>query len=91
MKNGDHSELKEIIFDNEKLFIPFSTSHIDRKQVPCYITATNEKTAEVMTEDGYLKTGDKGSIDSEGYITITGRLKEIFKTSKGKVISGTSK
>jgi long-chain acyl-CoA synthetase len=46
-----------------------------------------EKTAETMTEDGYLKTGDKGSIDSDGYITITGRLKEIFKTSKGKYIA----
>jgi long-subunit acyl-CoA synthetase (AMP-forming) len=46
-----------------------------------------EKTAEVMTKDGYLKTGDKGSIDSDGYITITGRLKEIFKTSKGKYIA----
>lgn len=28
IKNGDHKELREIIFDNEKLFIPFSTSHI---------------------------------------------------------------
>jgi long-chain acyl-CoA synthetase len=46
-----------------------------------------EKTAEVMTEDGYLKTGDKGSIDSDGYISITGRLKEIFKTSKGKYVA----
>lgn len=46
-----------------------------------------EKTAEVITEDGYLKTGDKGSIDSDGYIKITGRLKEIFKTSKGKYIA----
>lgn len=46
-----------------------------------------EKTAEVMTEDGYLKTGDKGSIDSDGYIKITGRLKEIFKTAKGKYIA----
>jgi len=46
-----------------------------------------KKTAEVMTEDGYLKTGDKGSIDSDGYITITGRLKEIFKTAKGKYIA----
>jgi len=46
-----------------------------------------QKTAEVMTEDGYLKTGDKGSIDSDGYIKITGRLKEIFKTSKGKYIA----
>lgn len=46
-----------------------------------------EKTAEVMTEDGYLRTGDKGSMDSEGYIKITGRLKEIFKTAKGKYIA----
>lgn len=46
-----------------------------------------EKTAEVMTEDGYLKTGDKGSIDGDGYIKITGRLKEIFKTAKGKYIA----
>lgn len=28
IKNGDHSVLKEIIFDNDKMFIPFSTSHI---------------------------------------------------------------
>ena len=46
-----------------------------------------EKTAEVMTEDGYLRTGDKGSIDSDGFIKITGRLKEIFKTAKGKYIA----
>ncbi|WP_158971325.1 AMP-binding protein [Paraglaciecola sp. L3A3] len=45
-----------------------------------------EKTAEVFTADGYLRTGDKGTIDSEGYLRITGRLKEIFKTSKGKYI-----
>lgn len=46
-----------------------------------------QKTAEVFTDDGYLKTGDKGSIDSDGYIKITGRLKEIFKTAKGKYIA----
>lgn len=46
-----------------------------------------EKTAEVLTDDGYLKTGDKGSIDGDGYIRITGRLKEIFKTTKGKYIA----
>ncbi len=46
-----------------------------------------EKTAETFTEDGYLRTGDKGAIDSDGYIKITGRLKEIFKTAKGKYIA----
>ena len=45
-----------------------------------------EKTAETMTDDGYLRTGDKGEIDSEGFVKITGRLKEIFKTSKGKYV-----
>lgn len=45
-----------------------------------------EKTAEVFTEDGYLRTGDKGKIDDEGYVKITGRLKDIFKTSKGKYV-----
>lgn len=46
-----------------------------------------EKTAEVFTEDGYLRTGDKGVMDSEGYIRITGRLKDIFKTAKGKYVA----
>ncbi|MGJ8682039.1 AMP-binding protein [Paraglaciecola sp.] len=46
-----------------------------------------DKTAEVFTEDGFLRTGDQGSIDSDGYVRITGRLKEIFKTSKGKYVA----
>jgi long-subunit acyl-CoA synthetase (AMP-forming) len=46
-----------------------------------------EKTAEAFTADGFLKTGDKGTIDADGYIRITGRLKEIFKTAKGKYIA----
>ena len=45
-----------------------------------------EKTASVMTGD-YFHTGDKGEFDSDGFLTITGRKKEIFKTSGGKYIS----
>lgn len=40
-----------------------------------------------VIENGYLKTGDKGEIDAEGYIKITGRIKEIFKTAKGKYVA----
>ena len=46
-----------------------------------------EKTAETFTEDGWLRTGDKGTIDDEGYVRITGRLKDIFKTAKGKYVT----
>jgi long-chain acyl-CoA synthetase len=44
-----------------------------------------ERTAEVMTGD-YFHTGDKGEIDADGFLKITGRKKEIFKTSGGKYI-----
>ena len=39
-----------------------------------------------FTEDGYFRTGDKGYIDDEGYLVLSGRIKEIFKTSMGKYI-----
>ncbi|WP_142783435.1 AMP-binding protein [Changchengzhania lutea] len=47
-----------------------------------------ELTASVF-EDGYLKTGDIGEYDHEGYLSITGRGKNQFKTDKGKYISPT--
>jgi long-chain acyl-CoA synthetase len=46
-----------------------------------------EMTASTFDEEGFLKTGDIGEIDSEGYLTLTGRLKDQFKTDKGKYIS----
>ena len=45
-----------------------------------------ERTADVMTGD-WFHTGDKGEIDANGFLTITGRKKEIFKTSGGKYVS----
>ena len=45
-----------------------------------------EKTAEVMTND-YFHTGDIGEIDDQGFLKITDRKKEMFKTSGGKYIS----
>lgn len=46
-----------------------------------------ELTAEMFDEEGYLKTGDIGEYDHDGYLTITGRVKDQFKTDKGKYVS----
>lgn len=46
-----------------------------------------EATKEAFTEDGFLKTGDRGEIDELGRLKITGRVKELFKTSKGKYVA----
>lgn len=46
-----------------------------------------EMTAAAFDEEGFLKTGDIGEIDKEGFLRLTGRLKDQFKTDKGKYIS----
>jgi long-chain acyl-CoA synthetase len=46
-----------------------------------------DKSADGLTDDGFFKTGDMGEIDSEGRLKITGRVKELFKTSKGKYVA----
>lgn len=48
-----------------------------------------EKTAEALTEDGYYRSGDLGEVDAQGYVSICGRSKEIFKTEKGEYVAPT--
>ncbi|MCE2572405.1 AMP-binding protein [Motilimonas eburnea] len=45
-----------------------------------------ELTRQFFTKDGYIHTGDKAEIDADGYVRITGRIKDIFKTAKGKYV-----
>ena len=66
-----------------------STSEIQMK-APCLMLGyykEPELTQQAMTEDGWLKTGDKGALDGEGNLKITGRVKDLFKTSKGKYVA----
>ena len=66
-----------------------TTSEIQVK-APCLMLGyykEPELTKQALTEDGWLKTGDKGGMDAEGNLKITGRVKDLFKTSKGKYVA----
>lgn len=46
-----------------------------------------EETAATLDDEGWLHTGDKGALDEDGFLRITGRIKDLFKTSGGKYIA----
>ena len=46
-----------------------------------------ELDAEIFTEDGFFRTGDKGERTADGMLKLTGRVKELFKTAKGKYVA----
>ena len=50
----------------------------------CYYK--NKEVTNETLKDGWLHTGDKGRIDNDGFLYITGRIKDMFKTAKGKYI-----
>lgn len=56
------------------------------RNMQCYYRDA-ETTAAAFTADGFMKTGEKGVIDAEGNLKITGRFKDNFKTSKGKYVA----
>jgi long-chain acyl-CoA synthetase len=65
------------------------TSEIQVK-APCLMLGyyrEPELTRQAFTGDGWLRTGDKGALDAEGNLKITGRVKDLFKTSKGKYVA----
>jgi long-chain acyl-CoA synthetase len=66
-----------------------TTSEIQVK-APCLMLGyykEPELSKQAFTDDGWLRTGDKGALDSEGNLRITGRVKDLFKTSKGKYVA----
>lgn len=46
-----------------------------------------EETAKTIDQEGWLHTGDRGSIDSENFLTLQGRMKELYKTSTGEYVA----
>ncbi len=76
-------------YDGVRSRIDDATGEIQVK-APCLMLGyyrEPELTQQAFTADGWLRTGDKGALDAEGNLCITGRVKDLFKTSKGKYVA----
>jgi long-chain acyl-CoA synthetase len=61
--------------------------HVRGAQVSSGYWGDADATAAILTDDGWLRTGDLGEIDDEGFVRITGRRKEILVTTGGKNVA----
>jgi len=68
------------IADNSEILVKSPTQMLGYYKQPAL-------TAESYTADGMFRTGDRGELDDQGRLRITGRVKEMFKTAKGKYIA----
>merc|ERR1712151_396222 len=80
---GNELKLDETLDDEGK---PRNEIMLKGRNVMLGYLNRQDKTDETVTEDGWLMTGDKGSIDSDGFLYLTGRLKEIMKI-QGEMIA----
>jgi long-chain acyl-CoA synthetase len=83
-------------FGNAGLPLPGVEARIDPKDREVQIRGGNvmaeyhnrpEATAEAFTADGWFRTGDRGEIQENGELRITGRIKELMKTSGGRYVA----
>jgi long-chain acyl-CoA synthetase len=78
-----------MVYDGVQSRIDPTTGEVQVK-APCMMLGyykEPEITKAAITDDGWLRTGDKGALDGEGNLKITGRVKDLFKTSKGKYVA----
>lgn len=76
-------------YDGVQSRVDPATGEIQMK-APCLMLGyyrEPELTAQTFTPDGWLHTGDQGEMDAQGNLRITGRVKDLFKTSKGKYVA----
>ncbi len=75
-----YPDVQQIISDEGEVLVRSPGNMIGYYKMP-------DENQNVFTKDGFLKTGDLGEIDEKGRLKITGRAKEIFKTSKGEYVA----
>ncbi len=73
-----HSEIK--IGDNKEILTRSKATMKGYYKEP-------ELTNDILTQDGWLRTGDQGELTQDGYLKLVGRVKDLFKTAKGKYVA----